>query len=79
MIQFVADGDFDLTIYFAESPNDRILISQFFPTRTIRSIFLNETQKLIDLRLPIEFYPNKNGYYSGTDEDDIFIYERGMV
>ena len=28
---------------------------------------------------PIEFYPNKNGFYAGTDEADIFIYERGFV
>ena len=28
---------------------------------------------------PIEFYPNKNGFYAGTDEADIFIYERGLV
>ena len=66
LLQLVADA-FDLKINFAESPEDRILISRFFPTKSIRWIVLNETQKSIDLRLPIEFYPNTNGYYSGTD------------
>ena len=73
------DGEFGLVIYFPESPSDKIVISEFFPSRTIKWILVNETAEWMDLSKPLELYPNKNGFYSGTASQDIFVFERGLI